>query len=290
MLAVAGVSGRVGGAIAESLFKQDRRFRVIVRDEAKGAIWKQRGAEVAVASLGDAAALTEALRGARAAFLLLPPDYGAQDLLAAQRLVADAIAAAVEASGIFHLVLLSSMGAWLDEGTGPIVALHHLERVTRKTARSITILRGAYFLENWLPGLEPARKQGVLPSFLTPGRPLQMVATRDLARVAAEQLERPEHGRRIIELSGPREFTPEDVARELGTVLGRKVRVEAAPLDGVVPAFMAAGASRGSAELFRQMIDALNHGVIAPDPLRAVQRRGELGPAEVFQRALEAAR
>jgi hypothetical protein len=79
------------------------------------------------------------------------------------------------------------------------------------------------------------------------------------------------------------------VARELGTVLGRKVRVEAAPLDGVVPAFMAAGASRGSAELLRQMIDALNHGVIAPDPLRAVQRRGELGPAEVFTAALQAA-
>ena len=290
MLAVAGVSGRVGGALAESLFKQERRFRVIVRDEAKGDMWKRRGAEVAVASLGDAPALAEALRGALAAFLLLPPDYGAADLLSAQRPVADAIAEAVEASGIFHVVLLSSMGGWLDEGTGPIVALNHLERVTRKTARSITILRGAYFLENWLPGLEPARKQGVLPSFLTPGRPLQMVATRDLARVAAEQLERPEHGRRIIELSGPREFTPEDVARELGTVLGRKVRVEAAPLDGVVPAFMAAGASRGSAELFRQMIDALNHGVIAPDPLRAVQRRGELGPAEVFQRALEAAR
>jgi NAD(P)H dehydrogenase (quinone) len=286
VFAVAGVSGHVGGALAESLFKQGRKFRVIVRNEAKGAIWKQRGAEVAVASLGDAAALTAALRGADAAFLLLPPDYGAPDLFAAQLPVADAIAEAVRESGIFHLVVLSSMGAWLDEGTGPIVALHHLEKVTRKAALSVTVLRGAYFLDNLLLGLESVRKRGLLPTFLTPGRPLHMVASRDLGLLAGELLELPEHGRRIVELSGPREFTPEDVARELTALLGRTVRVEAAPLDGVVPAFMAGGVSRASAELLRQMIDALNTGVIAPDPLRAQQRRGEWGPAEVFGRAM----
>src|ERR1043165_7598852 len=73
MYAIAGVSGHTGSVAAETLLAQGKPVRVIVRDAAKGAAWSQKGAEVAVASLEDTAALTRALTGVAGAFVLLPP-------------------------------------------------------------------------------------------------------------------------------------------------------------------------------------------------------------------------
>src|SRR4051794_38230603 len=77
MYVIAGATGHTGRVVANTLLAEKQPVRVIVRDSAQGAEWKQRGAEVAVAALDDAAAVAQALRGADAAYLLVPPNYGA---------------------------------------------------------------------------------------------------------------------------------------------------------------------------------------------------------------------
>src|SRR2546426_1574527 len=145
MFVVAGATGNTGKTVAEILLAHQQPVRVIAREERKAAAWRARGAEAALTSLDDVGGLTRALAGASGAYLLIPPQYAAEDLLAAQRSVADAIAEAVKASGIPHVVLLSSLGAQHPEGTGPIRSLHHAERAIGKAARNITVLRAAYF-------------------------------------------------------------------------------------------------------------------------------------------------
>ena len=286
MFVVAGVSGNTGRVVAETLLAQGRPLRVLVRDSAKGATWRARGAETAIASLDDATGLTRALEGASGAYLLVPPQYGADDLLAVQRRVAEAMARAVKASDIAHVVLLSSHGAQHAQGTGPVRALHHAEEAIGKAARNITIVRAAYFIENWAPVLGEAQKSGVLPSFLTPGRAIPMVATADIGRVAAEMLLRPAQGTRIIELEGPAPWSPEDVAQAVAVALGRDVRVQGVPVDQVVPVFTSSGFSTGSAELMREMYEAINSGHLAREGGRAVLRLGTLRPGEVLGKLL----
>jgi uncharacterized protein YbjT (DUF2867 family) len=75
MFVVAGVTGNTGKVVAETLLAQKKPVRVLVRDEAKGAEWKRRGAEVVVAELDDAAALDRAFAGATGAYFLLPSLY-----------------------------------------------------------------------------------------------------------------------------------------------------------------------------------------------------------------------
>src|SRR5260370_17587051 len=75
MYVVAGVTGNTGKVVAEMLLAQRQPVRALVRDEAKGAAWKKRGAEVVVAELDDAAALGRALAAATGAYLLLPPHH-----------------------------------------------------------------------------------------------------------------------------------------------------------------------------------------------------------------------
>ena len=60
MYVIAGVSGRTGAVVADTLLSQGKQVRVIVRNAEKGAAWQKKGAEVAVAELGDVAAMTKA--------------------------------------------------------------------------------------------------------------------------------------------------------------------------------------------------------------------------------------
>ena len=282
MHVVLGATGHTGQAAAEHLLERGKTVRVVVRDAAKGEPWKARGAEVAVAELSDAAALAAALAGAEGAYVLVPPQYGVDDMLGAQRRIVDSLAGAIQRSGVPQVVLLSSIGAQRPSGTGPIVSLHRAEGALRSAAKSVTALRAAFFLENWVPFLGAVREKGVLPSFLPPDRPVPMVATRDIGRVAADLLLEPRPGVRVVELSGPRDLTPRDVADALGRRLGRAVRVEPLPLEAVEPSFVAAGMSADVARLFREMYGALIEGGIAWEGGAAEALRGRLGPDEVL--------
>src|SRR5262249_8005281 len=121
MFVIAGASGHTGSVVASTLIAAGKPVRVIVRDEKKGQPWKDKGAEVAVARLDDAAALTEALRGADGVYALLPPNFAAEDPLAWSKTVTEAWAQAIAAARPKHVVLLSSIGSELEGGTGPIV-------------------------------------------------------------------------------------------------------------------------------------------------------------------------
>lgn len=286
MYVVAGVTGHTGRGVAETLLAQGAKVRVIVRDAKQGEEWKQRGAEVVVGQLGDATAMAKAFSGASGAYLLVPPRYDAEDMLAVHRPLIDALAEAVRRSGVPHVVLLSSLGGELSEGTGPIRSLHYAERTLGAATKNITILRAGYFIENFATAL-PTTQGGDLRTFLTPDRAIPMVATADIGRAAAELLLDPATGTRVVEITGTSDWSPNDVARELSRILGRTITTQFAPLEAVVPAFTGMGMPRGVAELVREMVDALNKGVIHRQGPPAHRRFGQLGPGDVLKGLLE---
>ena len=149
MYSVFGASGHTGRATAEALMAKGKDVRVVVREESKGGLWKKKGAEVAIADMSDRASVVRALSGVEGAYLLVPPQYAAEDLIAAQKPVIDTLAAAIRESGVPHVVLLSSIGAQHAEGNGPIRSLHVAEKAIGGAAKNVTFLRAAYFLENW---------------------------------------------------------------------------------------------------------------------------------------------
>jgi uncharacterized protein YbjT (DUF2867 family) len=287
MYVIAGVTGHTGRVVADTLLAQGEKVRVIVRDAKQGEPWKQKGAEVAVAQLGDAAAMTKALTGAKGTYLLLPPRFDVEDMIAAQRPVADALAEAVRKSGVPHVVFLSSFGAELNDGTGPIQSLHYAERTLGAASKNITLLRAAYFIENFAAVL-PATQGGVLPTFMTADRRIPMIATADIGRVAAELLLEPATNTRVVELASLRDWSPNDVAGELSRILGRTITAQFAPIDGVVPTFTGMGMTRGLAELYREMIDAINKGIVKRQGPPALRRFGQLTPGDVLKALLEA--
>ncbi|HXU70847.1 MAG TPA: NmrA family NAD(P)-binding protein [Polyangia bacterium] len=280
MYVIAGATGHTGSVVASTLLAQGHKVRVIVRDEKKGAAWKDKGAEVALARLENAAELTAALRGADGVYALVPPDFAADDPLAAQTGVAEAWGKAVAAAKPRHVVYLSSIGAELDGGNGPILVAHRAEERLRATGVKVTALRAAYFMENWGGVVHPVRSDGVLPSMITPGRAVPMVATADIGRVAAELLVAGERAPALVELAGPREYSPEDVAAAFAGALDRKVDVVPVPAEGIEPALAQAGFKPKLAALFREMNGAFNAGKLH---WSGTPRRGTVAIDEVVR-------
>lgn len=263
MYAVMGITGQVGGAVARTLLAAGHAVRGVVRDPAKAAAWVARGVTPAVADQADPAALRSALSGVDGAFVMLPPMFApTADFAEARRLV-DALRSAVAAAAPLRVVALSSIGAQHDHGLGVITPLHLLERALGTLPMPVAFVRAGWFMENAAGDVQLAFDRGVLNSHLQPlDRPVPMVSTEDVGRVAAEVLARPWAGRRVIELAGPVPYAPQDVAAALSQLVRRPVRPTALPRDTWEPAFVTAGAPPAAAALRAEMLDGFNAGHI----------------------------
>lgn len=265
MYAIAGGTGNTGKVVAESLLAAGEKVRVIVREASKGAVFAARGAEVAVADLGDEAAMTRALTGVRGAYLLIPPTMAAPDFYAYQVATGRALAAAAKAAKVPHVVFLSSIGAELPNGTGPIAGLHPTEAafsaVASELGTAVTFVRAAYFVENIASSLG-GLAHGVLPTFFPADLKIDMIATRDIGRVAARALIEGGVGRSVIELGGPG-VSVEDIANTIGEITGQRPNVVSSPVDGMSAALQGYGVPGSIADLYEEMTRAIIAGAIA---------------------------
>jgi uncharacterized protein YbjT (DUF2867 family) len=276
MYVISGVTGHVGSAAAKELLAKKKSVKVIVRDAAKGVVWAQQGAQLAVGSLDDVLFLTGALKGAEGFFALLPPNFAVPDLYAAQRKTSDAISAAVKASGVPHVVLLSSVGADLSSGNGPIKGLNYLENALRGTGTTLSAIRAGYFQENIANSLAPARQGGIFPNFMaTADYLVPMIATKDIGRLAAELLLAKPAKSENVDLRGPA-YSVRQAAQLLGKALGKELKVVDIPSAGHVEALTKAGFPEHIAKSFAEMYDGFGKGRIKPCGDRLVQGKTEL--------------
>jgi uncharacterized protein YbjT (DUF2867 family) len=275
MFVIAGATGHVGSVIASELLAKKQQVKVIVRDAAKGATWSKRGAEVAVGTVEDQAFLTGALRGAKGFFTLLPPNYTASDFYAWQRQTADAQAAAVKAAGVPHVVLLSSVGADLAAGNGPIKGLHYFENALRASGTKLTAIRAGYFQENVGNVLGAARGAGIYPNFMaSQDYPVSMIATRDIGALAAQLLGEGAKSE-VVDLHGPA-YSVKQVVEKLGRALGKQLQIVDIPQAGWVAAMQQAGFSQHVGEVFAEMYEGFASGRITPKGDRMVHGKTEI--------------
>jgi uncharacterized protein YbjT (DUF2867 family) len=231
MFAVTGITGQVGGVVARVLLAAGLDVRGVIRDPVKGKGWADQGCEVAVAEMNDAVALARAFDGAEAVFILPPPNFDPTPGFPESRAAIAALSEALTASMPKRVVCLSAIGA---QATQPSLLrqLGMMERAFGLLPVPVACLRAGWFMENVAVDLEPALASSVIPSFLYPlDKPVPMVATADVGRMAASLLRQNWTGHRIIELEGPRRTTPNEVADVFSRLLGKEVRAEPVPRD-----------------------------------------------------------
>jgi NAD(P)H dehydrogenase (quinone) len=258
--------------------------RAVVRDVGKGKAWAERGCRLVSADINDAAALTAAFKGVDGVFVLVPPNFDPSPDFREARTVAATLRSTLEAARPSKVVYLSTIGA---QATRSNLLTQHtvIEQALRNLPVPVTFLRAGWFMENCSWDVAPA-KNGVIQSFLQPvDKPVPMVATADIGRVAAELLQETWNGHRIVELEGPHRVTPKEIASSFANLLGSPVRVEAVPRENWESLFRSQGMQNTEPRI--QMLDGFNEGWIEFEGKEAGSRKGNVALDTVLRTLIE---
>lgn len=263
MYVITGATGHTGGVATERLLASGSKVRAIGRDAKRLERFSSKGAEAVVAEMTDAAALERAFAGARAVYVMIPPNPSAPDVRSYQEKVSDNLAVAIRKNGVTHAVVLSSTGAEKTSGTGPVVGLHSLEKKLESIdALNAVFIRAGYFMENLLPQAGIIQSLGSMAGPLRADLPLPMIATRDIGAAVAQLLAKLDFtGKQARELLGARHVSYGEASKIIGAAIGKPdLAYRQAPAIMLKPAMMQMGMSSNMVDLLLEMCEGLNTG------------------------------
>jgi NAD(P)H dehydrogenase (quinone) len=285
MYVITGITGQIGGVIGRILLAAQKPVRAVVRDAAKGREWADRGCAIAIANIEDAAALTAAFRGAEAVFVLVPPNFDPLPDFPEAQAMGATLRSALEAARPGRVVYLSTIGAQASQAN--LLSQHGIiEKAIRTLPMPLAILHPAWFMENCSWDVVPAREQGVIPSFLQPlDKPVPMVATEDIGKLAAELLQDSWSGQRLVELEAPKRVTPNEIADTFTSLLGKPVRMEVVPRTSWETLFRSQGMKNPQPRI--RMLDGFNEGWIEFEHGQAGSRKGSVTLESVLKTLIQ---
>jgi len=263
MFVVTGATGHTGSVVAKTLLRHGQKVRAVGRSSERLQALAKEGAEAFATDFADSAGMTKALEGAKGAYIMIPPNFAEADFRGYQDRIADAIAVAVKASGVSHVVTLSSVGADKSDGTGPVVGLHNLEQqLNANDGLNVLHLRAGYFMGNTLSQIGIIHQMGMALGPLRGDLKLPMIATQDIGEAAAKALLALDFKRtQTRELLGQRDLSYNEAAQIIGKAIGKSdLKYVHAPDEQVRPALIQLGMSPNMADLILEMTAALNSG------------------------------
>lgn len=218
---ITGSIGHISKPIVEKLAKAGHNVTVITSKAENAPQIEALGAKAAVGSLEDADFVKQAFVGADAAYLMIPPKWGVTNWRGYQNSVADNYIAAIQANEVPYVVLLSSIGAHMGNGAGPIDGLHDLEQKL-KTVEGLNVkaLRPSYFMYNLLNMVGLVKGMGIMGSNFGDDK-LVLVHTSDIAEVALQNLLNLDFTGFQVRYIASDERTGAEIAKVLGEAVGK---------------------------------------------------------------------
>ncbi|UXI65829.1 NAD(P)H-binding protein [Tahibacter amnicola] len=265
MIVVMGATGNTGRRIVRNLLAAGHAVRALGRSAERLAPFATLGADVRAGDSADTGFLADAFRGAIAAYVLLPYEPGVADYHAQQGALGQAVATALRESQVPYVVNLSSLGAELSSGNGPIASLHTQEqRLNALSASNVLHLRPGALFENFASALAVVDHHGINADGFEPDVAFPMVSTHDVAVAATDALvARNWRGTVVRELLGPRDLSYAEATRILGRRMGRPdLGYAQLAAHDVIHGLKNAGFSESIATLYAELAQAINAGRI----------------------------
>lgn len=265
MYVITGATGNTGKEITEALLKAGKSVTVVGRSAEKLASFVAQGAKAAVGDLEDAAFLTQTFAGATAVYAMIPPKWDlTTDWRTYQRSVGKALTTAIREAGVKKVVVLSSNGAHLPEGAGPVTGLYEFEQMLRDVPNLDTLsLRAGYFMQNLFGLFGMIKHMGIIGYALQADKKVAFVHTKDIAEVAVKHLLALDFtGHQHVFVAGAQDLTMNEVAEIIGKGIGNPnlkyvmfsyEDARAGMIQNGIPATIADGYN----ELFKSINDGL---------------------------------
>ena len=218
---ITGSLGNIGKPLAQNLVASGHDVTVVSSNADRKSDIENLGAKAAIGSVSDAGFLAETFAGADSLFAMTPPNLGGSNIISNTVNAGKAFAEAINKAGVKRVVMLSSIGADLEKGTGPIVGLHQIEEIYNGLENTaVTFLRAGFFFTNLYNDVPMIKGAGIVGANYPAGLKMPFVHPKDIAAAAAEELQKDTIGKNIrYIISDVR--TPNDVANVLGNAIGK---------------------------------------------------------------------
>jgi len=265
-ITITGSLGNIGQHLVTKLVSQKHNVTVVSSSADRKTAIEAAGAQAAIGSITDTAFLTQAFTGADAVFVMTPPNMGATDIIRNTAEAGTHYAQAIRNTQVPRVVMLSSIGAELENGTGPIAGLHHIENLYAALENTtVTYLRAGYFYTNFYNDIPLIQNAGIMGSNFPAHTRLPLVHPKDIAQAAAEELQRTAKGSDIRYIVSSY-VTATDVTAAFGKAIGKPelpwvVFTDEQAFEGM----QQAGLNAEMAQLYTEMGAALRDGKLQHD-------------------------
>ena len=219
---ITGSLGNISKPLTQTLVAAGHDVTVISSQDNKKSEIEALGAKAAIGSIQDAAFLTKTFTGSDGIYTMVPPTFAAADWKAYIGDTGKIYAQAIKASGVKNVVNLSSIGAHMAEGCGPVSGIHREEKALNELSDvNIKHLRPGNFYTNLFSNIGMIKHAGIIGGNYGANTSIVFAHPRDIAEVAAEELQGLSFKGHSIRYVVSDERTTNDVAKVLGTAIGK---------------------------------------------------------------------
>jgi len=265
---ITGGAGNISAPLVKNLLAAGMQVTVIGRSAENLKELVQVGATAAIGSVEDGDFLTKAFKSADAVYTMIPPKFETDNWKKYVASVAENYATAIKGSNIKHVVNLSSVGAHLSEGAGPISALYYAERALNGLEGvNVLHLRPTFFYQNLFASIPLVKNAGIIGSnFAINDNKFPLADPTDIAHVAFQELLNLKFKGSGFRYIASDEVSTDAIARTIGNAIGKPDLKWVIFSDGdALQAMRRTGVSEEIAKNLTQMHAALNVGSVTED-------------------------
>ncbi|MGC4037696.1 MAG: NmrA family NAD(P)-binding protein [Chitinophagaceae bacterium] len=265
---ITGGAGHISKPLAKKLLATGHSVTVIGRNPENLKELVTAGAGTAIGSVEDVSFLKQALSGADAIYTMVPPNFPTSGWKEWIAKIGSNYAEAIAATGIKYVVNLSSLGAHLAEGAGPISGLHFAEEALNKLKGvNIRHIRPGFFFENFLANVSMVKNAGIIGSnFGGDNFKLVLSDPKDIAEAAFEELNTLKFTGHSVRYIASDERGTDEIAQVIGKAIGKpELSWITFSNDDAYNGMVQAGLPAEVAKNYAEMNNALQTGVAAED-------------------------
>ncbi len=285
---VTGSIGNISKVIVEGLVKAGHAVSVITSSSDRVGAIEKLGASGLVGDLQDLAFLKKAVSEAEVVYTMIPPIWQTGNWRKSQNEVAHTYIEAFKGSNVRHVVNLSSIGAHLENGVGPVSGLYDFEEMLNKLSGiAVKHLRPSYFYTNLMAQIGMIKQGGIMGANFGGDEKIFLVHPKDIGKAALEELLQLDFEDTSVRYVISDERSGEDIAKVLGNAIARNLHWTVFTDEQQKAGLLQAGLSETHATGYAELGQALRGGSMQAD---ARAKKIILSPTKLEDFAVEFAK